>query len=164
MYLAAVVALTSALTASPGWLLFPVDVTRYRELTSPFGMRTLQSARAHHGGIDLAAPAGTVVVAAREGRVEKIGWDKRSGWYVKIAHPLGWSTVYCHLREDPKKRGLRTGLSVGAAQSIGLVGSTGKSSGPHLHFTLVDPRGRRVDPVPHLMTPLETYQLLVRAR
>jgi murein DD-endopeptidase MepM/ murein hydrolase activator NlpD len=126
-------------------------------------MRTLSSARAHHGGIDLAAPPGTVVVAAREGRVEKIGWDRRSGWYVKIEHPVGWSTSYCHLREDPRKRGLREGLMVRAAQSIGLVGSTGRSSGPHLHFTLFNPEGERVDPVPHLMTPLQTYRLLVRA-
>src|SRR5687768_11270211 len=98
MDLFAAVALSVALTSAQGWLLFPVDVTRYKEFTSEFGMRSLAGVRKHHAGIDLAAPPGTVVVAAREGRVDKVGWDKRSGWYVKIVHPQGWASVYCHLR------------------------------------------------------------------
>lgn len=101
-------------------------------VNSAFGMRQLpgQDAR-RHAGIDIAAPQGTGVRVAAEGRVIRTGYDAGGyGRFIEVRHPNGMSTLYGHLsRVD-----VATGDVVAQGRRIGLVGSTGRSTGPHLHF------------------------------
>jgi murein DD-endopeptidase MepM/ murein hydrolase activator NlpD len=99
-------------------------------------------------------------VAAREGRVAEAGHAKACGWFVTVEHANAWRTVYCHLRSDPRRLGVVQGLQVPAMGVVGEVGSTGHSTGPHLHFTLLDNEGHARDPLLALYTPAETLQVL----
>jgi murein DD-endopeptidase MepM/ murein hydrolase activator NlpD len=122
-------------------------------LTQPFGCTDYplepwsDSCLSHHfhSGIDLAAPAGTPVVAATAG-IARVGHQREGyGLYVLLIHDPRVSTLYGHLlRTD-----LKTGDSVLAGSRIGAVGSSGNSSGPHLHFEL-RLNGAPVDPLPAL--------------
>lgn len=102
-------------------------------INSPFGLRKLAiEARARaHKGVDIAAPKGTSVFSAAEGRIIRTGYDAGGyGNFIEVRHPNGLSTVYGHLiRID-----VASGDAVAHGQRIGLVGSTGYSTGPHLHF------------------------------
>jgi murein DD-endopeptidase MepM/ murein hydrolase activator NlpD len=98
-----------------------------------------------HSGIDMAAPAGTPVQAAAAGEA-RVELDPTGyGIYVVVQHGGGFATLYAHL----ESASLRTGDAVGAGDEVGRVGSTGLSTGPHLHFE-VRRDGRPVDPVPWL--------------
>ncbi|MBP7264516.1 MAG: M23 family metallopeptidase [Spirochaetia bacterium] len=103
-------------------------------LTSGYGMRKspIDGHDRMHAGMDLAAPLGTDVFAARSGTVVAAGWDEVLGWKVVIEHDGGWRTVYGHLsRVDVElKQRVLSGMIIGA------VGSTGLSTGPHLHFEI----------------------------
>ena len=116
-------------------------------LAWPFGGRLTQrfgprSAR-FHAGIDLAASYGDGVAAARYGRVAYAGWHNGGyGFLVSIAHGRGVRTLYAHLSAVTVYRGQR----VSTGSRIGLAGSTGSSTGPHLHFE-VRYRGAAVDPL-----------------
>jgi murein DD-endopeptidase MepM/ murein hydrolase activator NlpD len=114
-------------------------------LTSGFGLREspITHHMALHSGIDLAAPQGTDVYAAREGKVAESGVNAVLGQYIVIAHEGGWSTVYGHLSQ----RRVRLNDSVESGMIIGNVGSTGESTGPHLHFEVRN-RGEPRDPEP----------------
>ena len=163
--LAAVLMLAAPADPAPQrapWLLFPIDVRRFDRISSPFGVRRLDGHRRLHRGVDLVAPAGSWVVAAREGTVTDAGRAQACGWYVTMQHENGWRTVYCHLRADPRRLGISEGLRVPAMGVVGEVGSTGHSTGPHLHFSLLDQRGEARDPLPALYTPAETLRLLKR--
>lgn len=121
-------------------LTWPVD-DRFR-MTSPFGERvhpTLKT-RKFHNGVDLAVPIGTPVRAAQSGRV-RVGEDGVSGKYVVVDHGHGVRTSYCHLSEVHVTRG----QEVDAGTPVALSGNTGRSTGPHLHFT-VRVGKRPVDP------------------
>jgi murein DD-endopeptidase MepM/ murein hydrolase activator NlpD len=142
------------------WLLFPLDVTRFAHVSSKFGVRKLEGKRRLHKGVDLVAPQGSYVVAAREGRVADVGRSQACGWYVTVEHSNAWRTVYCHLRSDPRKLGIQEGLAVPAMGVVGLVGNTGHSYGPHLHFSLLDNNGQPHDPLLALYTPGETLKML----
>lgn len=113
-------------------------------VNSAFGMRRLpgQAARRHEG-VDIAAPMGTGVFVAAEGDVLRTGYDPAGyGRFVEIRHPNGMSTLYGHL----SRLDVRSGDRLNAGERIGLVGSTGRSTGPHLHFEVR--RGdRQVNPV-----------------
>lgn len=102
-------------------------------INSNFGMRRLggEPTGRPHRGVDIAAPKGTSVHSASEGRVIRIGYDPAGyGNFIELAHPNGMTTLYAHLsRVD-----VGSGDAVVAGQRIGLVGSTGFSTGPHLHF------------------------------
>ena len=99
-----------------------------------------------HAGIDVAEPAGTVVLAADDGVVATVASGNTGyGNYVVIAHSSGITTLYGHLLSAS----LRSGQFVAAGGEIGRVGSTGLSTGPHLHFE-VRRAGRPVDPNPWL--------------
>jgi murein DD-endopeptidase MepM/ murein hydrolase activator NlpD len=101
-------------------------------ISSGFGVRVnpVTGHTAMHHGIDLAAPMGTEVYAARDGRVSASGVDPILGQYVIIEHEGGWQTVYGHL----SLRLVRLNDRVESGMIIGHVGSTGQSTGPHLHF------------------------------
>jgi murein DD-endopeptidase MepM/ murein hydrolase activator NlpD len=97
-----------------------------------------------HHGVDYAAAPGTPVVAAADGRVASAGWDGALGRAVRIRHGSEYVTIYGHLQSFA--RGIRKGVEVNQNQVIGYVGSTGRATGPHLHYTLIE-RGRAVDPL-----------------
>jgi murein DD-endopeptidase MepM/ murein hydrolase activator NlpD len=112
--------------------------------TSPFGMRyhPILKTRTMHWGIDWGAPRGTPIIAAGDGVVEKAGWGKGSGRETIIRHANGYETAYFHQSRIAVKKGQR----VRQGQIIGYVGSTGLSTGPHLHYE-VHVNGNRVDPM-----------------
>lgn len=117
---------------------------RNHGINSPFGLRRLpgQAAR-NHEGVDIAAPRGTSVYVAAEGLVLRTGYDPAGyGRFVEIRHPNGMSTLYGHL----SRLDVASGDAVEAGARIGLVGSTGRSTGPHLHFE-VRRGARQVNPV-----------------
>ena len=122
---------------------FPNPVPGAR-LTSPYGYRIHPTlgVRKFHNGQDLAAPTGAPIKAPLPGNVTAAGWlSGACGNGVKIDHPDNWSTSYCHL----SRVNVRSGQSVNVGSVIGLVGSTGRSTGPHLHLTLKK-NGQTVDP------------------
>src|ERR1700682_517720 len=142
------------------WLLFPIDVRRFDRVSSRFGMRRLAGHRQLHRGVDLVAPSGSWVVAAREGRVAEAGRARACGWYVTVEHANAWRTVYCHLKADARTLGNVQGLAVPAMGVVGEGGSTGHSTGPHLHFRLVGEGARPPATLRALYTPAETLQVL----
>lgn len=97
-------------------------------VTSPFGKRD----SGHHDGIDVQAPSGTAVRAAREGRVLYSGSLRGYGNLVIVDHGGGFATVYAHNQRNL----FRVGQRVRTGQTIALLGATGQVSGPHLHFEL----------------------------
>jgi murein DD-endopeptidase MepM/ murein hydrolase activator NlpD len=113
-------------------------------ITSWFGWRNdpFTGLRSFHTGIDIGASQGTSIRAAMEGSVSAIGYSAVSGNYVVLAHHSGYSTMYAHLSSVA----VRTGQRVSTSTVIGAVGSTGYSTGPHLHFT-VQKHGRLVNPM-----------------
>ncbi len=117
---------------------------RNHEINSPFGPRRLPGqALRNHAGVDIAAPRGTGVYVAAEGSVLRTGYEPAGyGRFVEIRHPNGMTTLYGHL----SRLDVASGDTVEAGARIGLVGSTGRSTGPHLHFEVR--RGeRQVNPV-----------------
>jgi murein DD-endopeptidase MepM/ murein hydrolase activator NlpD len=112
--------------------------------------------RPHHG-IDWPAPVGTLVLAAADGKVAKAEvWSgdaakNAEGTMVRISHAGGYFTRYFHLsRIEP---GIKVGAVVRAGDVIGTVGKTGRVTGAHLHFELVRPDFKRLDPAPYLAPP-----------
>jgi len=99
----------------------------------------------NHNGVDIAAKHGAWVGAAASGTVIYAGWGGAIGQYIKIDHHNGYQTVYGHL----SKIRVRQGQKVRGGQLIGNVGSTGRSTGPHLHFTIYD-RGQVRNPMSYL--------------
>jgi murein DD-endopeptidase MepM/ murein hydrolase activator NlpD len=98
-----------------------------------------------HDGIDILAEENTLVVCAAKGVVVGAGWDQDLGRYIRINHDFGVETVYGHLAQTFVK----TGDQVQKGSALGLVGSTGRSLGPHLHFEIIF-KGKPVDPMPYL--------------
>ena len=102
-------------------------------VNSAYGLRRLagEAAARRHKGVDIAAPRGTSVFVASEGEVVNTGYDGGGyGRFIEVRHPNGMSTLYAHLSRIDVARGDR----LGEGERIGLVGSTGRSTGPHLHF------------------------------
>ena len=122
----------------------PVDSSRY---TSQFGYRInpITNVRAFHTGLDIAAPLGTKIKAAYNGTVSKTGEDSHSGKYIFLTHANGLETFYCHCSEIIAEKGAK----IRQGETIALVGSTGWSTGPHLHFE-IHKNGKRLDPLPFL--------------
>ena len=126
---------------------FPLSSFR---ITSSFGVRknpVTGNIRIHEG-IDLAAPAGTEVYAVRNGVVTETGYDPVYGNFVIIKHDNNWASLYGHLQ----RIGISLKSSVKAGTIIGWVGSTGQSTGPHIHFELRQ-NGRARDPDKLLFQP-----------
>lgn len=119
-----------ARAAATGSWLWPLP--GYQTISSGYGERELGGETEIHYGIDIVAPTGTLVRAARSGRVleSRPDYDRGWGWTVVIEHPDGWITRYAHLSANLAKKG----DLVVSGQAIGRVGNTGRSTGPHLHF------------------------------
>ncbi|MBY6411140.1 M23 family metallopeptidase [Rhodococcus sp. BP-252] len=113
-------------------------------LTSSFGSRW----GTHHGGLDVAAPIGTPVLAAADGVVTAAGPASGFGLWVKVMHADGTETIYGHVGNYS----VAEGQQVSAGQQIATVGNRGQSTGPHLHFEVHDPSGVKVDPAQWLAT------------
>jgi len=115
-------------------------------LTSGYGMRRhpiLGYSRMHRG-TDFAAPTGTPILAAGDGTVVRAGPFSSFGNYVRIRHANGYETAYAHMSRFA--RGMRVGARVRQGQVIGYVGTTGRSTGPHLHYEVLR-RGQQVNPM-----------------
>lgn len=127
-------------------ILYEFPIVRGR-ITSRYGSRAdpFTGETAFHNGIDIGAAAGTAVHAARDGTVAEVGSNAVLGTYVVITHPGGWQTVYGHL----SSAALTAGAKVALGAVVGAVGSTGRTTGPHLHFE-VRRKGSAVDPFPLL--------------
>ena len=106
-------------------------------LSSPFGMRKhpIDGFTKMHRGTDFAAPMGTPIMASGDGVIKKAGWCGGGGNCVVIRHNSTYQTVYAHMSKFAK--GIRSGVRVKQGQTIGYVGSTGKSTGPHLHYEVI---------------------------
>jgi|GEM_PF-5534882 len=124
----------------PKWLRFGKPVLN-AFLSSPFGFRWGRM----HEGIDLAVPHGTPITATEAGRVTYSGWAEGYGNFVVVDHGAGFSSRYGHA----SKLLVRSGQKVKKGQTIALVGSTGHSTGPHLHFELVS-QGKHLNPLPFI--------------
>jgi murein DD-endopeptidase MepM/ murein hydrolase activator NlpD len=119
----------------------PVD----SQVTSPFGIRWDGLIPRIHRGVDLRAPEGTPVRTMAAGRVRYAGWMSGYGNVVWVDHPRDVISVYAHLSQIH----VATGAAIARGELVGLSGSTGDVTGPHLHFE-VWKSGRPVDPIPFL--------------
>ncbi len=122
----------------------PCDYTR---LSSPFGYRWHPTTGqwSMHNGVDFAAPKGTPIYATRSGQVTIATYSSTAGNYVSINHLDGYSSIYMHMTHYV----VSAGESVKAGQLIGYVGSTGRSTGPHLHFG-ISYKGKYVNPMDYV--------------
>ena len=113
-------------------------------LSSSFGMRKhpIDGFNKMHRGTDFAAPMGTPIMASGNGVVKKAGWCGGGGNCIVIKHNSTYQTVYAHMSNFAK--GIRKGTRVKQGQTIGYVGSTGKSTGPHLHYEVIV-NGKRIN-------------------
>ena len=123
----------------------PLAFQRAR-ISSPFGRRYHPILKQYktHWGVDYAAPKGTAIYAAGEGIVESAKYFGGYGNYIKIRHNSEYSTAYGHISSFA--RGIRSGVRVKQGQVIAYVGSTGRSTGNHLHFEIIQ-NGRRINPL-----------------
>lgn len=132
-----------------GAYLWPLD-SNYRSVTSRYGWRTLWGERDFHLGVDLSAPYGANIYAAKDGTVVKAQYNNSYGYYVLIDHGGGKATLYAHA----SKLLVVAGQKVTRGETIAKVGSTGNSSGYHLHFEV------RVDG--KTTQPFVTGQLVIK--
>lgn len=123
--------------------LFKCPITAKWRLTSPYGYRAdpFTGVRKFHTGMDLAAPTGTPVKATLDGKVVAVSFNQVYGNYVIVSHINGYQSLYAHLHAATVKVGQR----INQGEKLGLVGSTGYSTGPHLHFTVYK-NGKLVNP------------------
>jgi murein DD-endopeptidase MepM/ murein hydrolase activator NlpD len=115
-----------------------------RSISSTFGVRKdpLLGMPAHHSGMDFRAPVGAPARASAAGKVVKAGWNGGYGRMVEIEHSGGFTTRYAHL----SKIGVKEGQAVSRGEEIGKVGSSGRSTGPHLHYE-IRRNGEAIDPL-----------------
>ena len=129
--------------SSSGWII-PCN---YVYLSSAYGWREppAEGASSFHGGVDLAGAEGTPIYAARSGYVYRNGYTEYNGYYVGVDHGDGFATAYLHLTHYI----VSVGEYVSQGQVIGYMGSTGVSTGPHLHFTMYY-NGNTVNPAEYI--------------
>lgn len=123
--------------------LFKCPITAKWRLSSPYGNRAdpFTGVKKFHTGMDMAAPTGTPVKATLDGKVVAVSYNQVYGNYVIISHINGYQSLYAHLHTATVK----AGQYLQQGQKLGLVGSTGYSTGPHLHFTVYK-NGKLVNP------------------
>ena len=119
---------STSIPSSTGW----ITPCSYVAFTSPFGYRVhpISGTYKMHYGVDLAGPTGTPIYAAKSGRVSTASYDGSAGYYVEIVHEDGFASIYMHMTHYI----VSSGDYVSQGQVIGYMGSTGGSTGPHLHF------------------------------
>ena len=124
--------------------LFILPISASFRWTSPYGWRAdpFTGVQSFHTGTDMACPEGTPILAAMSGKIAEVGNNRTYGNYIIINHTNGYQTVYAHMSKTIAKKG----QWVSQGTKIGLVGSTGYSTGPHLHF-MVYKNGNRIDPM-----------------
>lgn len=115
-----------------GFLRYPVEFSRISSRFNMHRMHPLYHKIRAHKGVDFAAPTGTPIHAASNGRIEFIGWQHGYGKVIKIKHDGGYETVYGHMSRFNGK--IKKGSKVDMGQTIGYVGMTGAATGPHLHY------------------------------
>ena len=113
-------------------------------LSSAFGMRKhpIDGFNKMHRGTDFAAPMGTPIMASGSGLITRARWCGGGGNCIKIKHNSTYETIYAHMKNFA--RGIREGVRVKQGQIIGYVGSTGKSTGPHLHYEVIE-NGKKIN-------------------
>jgi murein DD-endopeptidase MepM/ murein hydrolase activator NlpD len=134
----------------------PIPNKNLRRIASGFGYRTdpIYKTRKMHKGMDFAAPKGTKIYATGDGVIQKVAHSRWGyGTHIVINHGYGYSTLYGHMSRALMKRGQK----VTRGQLIGLVGSTGKSTGAHLHYE-VHKNGTAVNPVGYFYNDLTSDQ------
>ena len=126
-----------------------------------------------HKGTDFAAPTGTPIYAAGNGTIERAGRNGGYGNYIRIKHKRGYETAYAHLSRYAK--GIRAGRTVKQGEVIGYVGSTGASTGPHLHYevyvndkpvnvmSLKLPNGRKLEETPAMLEAFKAHKATIDA-
>jgi murein DD-endopeptidase MepM/ murein hydrolase activator NlpD len=134
--------------ASAKMFVYPVKGYTFTQAfgCSPYAFEPYNSSLGcnYHNGIDLAAPSYTPIVAAAAGTVTAAGWcDCGLGYYVTIDHGNGYKTTYGHMAEQPY---VAVGQTVSQGETIGPIGSTGLSTGPHVHF-VIEQNGVDIDPM-----------------
>lgn len=119
---------------------------RSARISSRFGWRRhpILKQRILHSGVDYAAPMGSRIYASGDGVIQRAQWAGGYGKYIVIRHNSEYSTGYAHMSSFA--RGIKPGVRVKQGQVIGYVGSTGRSTGPHLHFEIIK-NGKKVDPL-----------------
>jgi murein DD-endopeptidase MepM/ murein hydrolase activator NlpD len=120
-----------------------VPILGKMNLSSNFGMRQdpVHGEVKKHSGVDLSSPSGTPILAVASGRVVSAGWHHAYGLNIEIEHGPAWRSRYAHA----KLLYVKIGQTVESGQFIGQVGSTGRSTGPHLHFEIWQ-NGQPIDP------------------
>ena len=128
--------------------IFPFPLKDHTHISSYFGSRKhpVTGKQSNHTGIDIPAPGGTPIPAVADGIVKEVGHNQYSGHYIEIQHDNGIVTRYQHCRTKPTPL---EGERVKQGQVIAAVGSTGRSTGNHLHFE-VKVNGKQVDPLPYI--------------
>lgn len=113
---------------------------------SPFGLRELpwETHARLHAGVDMEASAGTLIGAAADGVITRMGVDAGYGRFVELKHAAGLSTLYGHM--GPFLPGIAPGVAVKAGTPVGRTGSSGSSTGAHLHFEIRDAENRPLNP------------------
>lgn len=139
----------------------PVPAKYMRAMASGYGVRIdpIYGTRRFHEGMDFSAPVGTPVYATADGTVATASWQSQYGNLIEINHGYNYRTRYAHL----SKMNVRAGQTVHRGDLIGLVGNTGKSTGPHLHYEVLL-HGQHQNPVHYYfydITPAE-YDALIR--
>ncbi len=143
----------------------PILLPTNGPIISGYGLRyhPILHVRKMHEGVDMLVRTGTPVVAPGDGVVERIAYGPGYGRFIEIAHPeTGYTTRFAHLSEVMPN--LEEGDTVERGQKIALSGSTGRSTGPHLHYEILDEDGRPVNPIYFFapsMTP-EKYKALLK--
>lgn len=132
--------------------IFPLDTKEYFKITSLFGQRThpITGKVKFHSGIDIAARVGTFVYATADGIIQKVNIGNSSGGYgnfILIKHSNTYSTKYAHLARYYQ---VYVGKKIKKGDIIGFVGTTGRSTGNHLHYEVIK-NGARIDPAPFLL-------------
>lgn len=119
---------------------------RNARISSLFGYRRhpIYKTTKFHSGVDYAAPRGTAIYASGAGTIEMARYVNGYGNFIKIRHNSEYETAYGHMQKFAA--GMRPGVRVKKGQIIGYVGSTGRSTGPHLHFEILR-KGQRIDPL-----------------
>ena len=124
--------------------LFILPISASFRWSSPYGWRAdpFTGVQSFHTGTDMACPEGTPILAAMSGKIADVGYNRTYGNYIIINHGNGYQTLYAHMSKAIATKG----QYVTQGTKIGLVGSTGYSTGPHLHF-MVYKNGNRIDPM-----------------